>query len=144
MKNKKADLDENPLSHHAGALLSLTQQPDGVAHLVATLQNSLDVNAVPPPPREWIGVTSGERPPEMSVPVRVLTYNILCPTYCSRNLYGYCPEWALKWNYRVRGLQHELRECGADVRSSVDNTVQCCQNNTCCLYEDAFYFCLAG
>lgn len=113
------ELGGNPLSPETVALLG-----EGLAHLLAQLQNSLDVDAVPPPARDWLQVKipepeefrdNGTQFGRTTIPLRVLCYNILCSSYCSRNLYGYCPGWALKWDYRVRGIVMELRACTGDI-----------------------------
>ena len=33
----------------------------------------------------------------------VMCYNVLCDKYCTRQLYGYSPSWALHWDYRKKG-----------------------------------------
>lgn len=118
-----AELSGNPLTPETLAAFS-----EGVSNLLTMLQNGLDVDAVPPPPREWLPaepplsfrertgmMLSTSNHTKITVPLRVLCYNILCPHYCSRQLYGYCPSWALKWDYRVRGIQLELKGCSADL-----------------------------
>lgn len=38
-----------------------------------------------------------------------MCYNVLCDKYATRQMYGYCPSWALSWEYRkkVRPLPTE-------------------------------------
>lgn len=31
-----------------------------------------------------------------------MCYNVLCDKYATRNMYGYCPSWALNWEYRKK------------------------------------------
>jgi mRNA deadenylase 3'-5' endonuclease subunit Ccr4 len=37
------------------------------------------------------------------------------PTCAQRQLYGYCPTWALDWDHRKDKLLQEIVQCGADV-----------------------------
>jgi CCR4-NOT transcription complex subunit 6 len=32
----------------------------------------------------------------------VMCYNVLCDKYATRQMYGYCPSWALTWEYRKK------------------------------------------
>lgn len=32
----------------------------------------------------------------------VMCYNVLCDKYATRQMYGYCPSWALNWDYRKK------------------------------------------
>lgn len=47
----------------------------------------------------------------------VMCYNVLCDKYATRQLYGYCPSWALNWEYRKKGIMEELTSCDADIIS---------------------------
>lgn len=31
-----------------------------------------------------------------------MCYNVLCDKYATRQMYGYCPSWALSWEYRKK------------------------------------------
>ena len=44
-----------------------------------------------------------------------MCYNVLCEKNCSRQCYGYCPQWALKWDYRKKTILGELRRYQADI-----------------------------
>lgn len=44
-----------------------------------------------------------------------MNYNILCDKYATRHVYGYCPSWALKWDYRRKQILEELRSYSADI-----------------------------
>ena len=35
--------------------------------------------------------------------------------YATRGLYGYCPQWALNWEYRKKGILDEVRHYAADI-----------------------------
>ena len=47
----------------------------------------------------------------------VMCYNVLCDKYATRQLYGYCPSWALNWQHRRRHIFEEIHHYGADVIS---------------------------
>lgn len=46
-----------------------------------------------------------------------MCYNVLCDKYATRQLYGYCPSWALTWEYRKKGIMEEIVSCDADIIS---------------------------
>ena len=47
----------------------------------------------------------------------VMCYNVLCDKYCTRQIYGYCPSWALNWEYRKTAILKEILHYGADILS---------------------------
>lgn len=47
--------------------------------------------------------------------VSVMCYNVLCDKYATRNMYGYCPSWALSWENRRKGIMQEIKNCDADI-----------------------------
>ena len=68
----------------------------------------------PPPARSWLRLAS----PNTTQPTAIFTimnYNILCDKYATRHVYGYCPSWALKWDYRRKQILEELRSYSADI-----------------------------
>ncbi|KAI2664526.1 CCR4-NOT transcription complex subunit 6-like [Labeo rohita] len=68
------------------------------------------------PQRPWI--TLRERDQMMPTAVfTVMCYNVLCDKYATRQLYGYCPSWALNWEYRKKGIMEEITNCDADIIS---------------------------
>lgn len=46
---------------------------------------------------------------------RVLTYNVLAEIYATRQMYPYCPVWALSWSFRSELLRRELQSYNADI-----------------------------
>jgi len=46
-----------------------------------------------------------------------MCYNVLCDKYCTRQIYGYCPSWALNWEYRKTAILKEILHYGADILS---------------------------
>ncbi len=74
----------------------------------------LFVAVQPPPTRSWLRLSS----PNTTQPTAIFTimnYNILCDKYATRHVYGYCPSWALKWDYRRKQILEELRSYSADI-----------------------------
>lgn len=47
----------------------------------------------------------------------VMCYNVLCDKYATRQMYGYCPSWALTWDYRKKAILSEIRHYTADIIS---------------------------
>ena len=45
----------------------------------------------------------------------VMCYNVLCDKYATRQMYGYCPSWALEWDYRKKGIKDEIKHYLADI-----------------------------
>lgn len=45
----------------------------------------------------------------------VMCYNVLCDKYCTRQIYGYCPSWALDWEYRKTAILKEILHYQADI-----------------------------
>ncbi len=45
----------------------------------------------------------------------VMSYNVLCDKYATRQMYGYCPSWALAWEYRKSALLKEILDSTADI-----------------------------
>ncbi|XP_051955262.1 CCR4-NOT transcription complex subunit 6-like, partial [Xyrauchen texanus] len=106
-------LKGNPLSQD---ILSLYQEPDGTRKLLNYMLDNLAVHPEQLPQRSWI--TLKER--EQMMPTAVFTvmcYNVLCDKYATRQLYGYCPTWALNWEYRKKGIMEEITNCDADIIS---------------------------
>lgn len=45
----------------------------------------------------------------------VMCYNVLCDKYATKQQYGYCPSWALSWEYRKKNILDELKQSNSDV-----------------------------
>ncbi|TMW57302.1 hypothetical protein Poli38472_003227 [Pythium oligandrum] len=71
-----------------------------------------------PPKRQMLANVHEERPTPRLRQIgvfRVLTYNILAEIYATRQMYPYCPVWALNWSFRRELLQRELQSYNADI-----------------------------
>jgi CCR4-NOT transcription complex subunit 6 len=44
-----------------------------------------------------------------------MCYNVLCDKYATRQFYGYCPAWALAWDYRKKLILDDIKNFNADV-----------------------------
>lgn len=44
-----------------------------------------------------------------------MCYNVLCDKYATRQMYSYCPSWALNWDYRKKGILEEIQHYAADI-----------------------------
>ena len=51
----------------------------------------------------------------LAVTFTVMSYNVLCDKYATRQMYGYCPTWALLWEYRKSALLKEIQDASADI-----------------------------
>jgi CCR4-NOT transcription complex subunit 6 len=104
----------NPLP---AEIYTIYTESNGLQKLLTYFLDSLpsSLNAVqPPPPRSWLRLAS----PNTTQPTAIFTimnYNILCDKYATRHVYGYCPSWALKWDYRRKQILEELRSYSADI-----------------------------
>jgi CCR4-NOT transcription complex subunit 6 len=71
-----------------------------------------------PPRRQMLANVNEERltPRLRQIGVfRVLTYNVLAEIYATRQMYPYCPIWALSWSFRRELLKRELQSYNADI-----------------------------
>ncbi|KAG7258512.1 hypothetical protein CRUP_009174 [Coryphaenoides rupestris] len=111
-------LKGNPLAQE---IMSLYQEPDGTRRLLSYLLDNLAgaIKRQPteqPPARSWIALQEPDRT-RASALFSVMCYNVLCDKYATRQLYGYCPSWALNWEYRKKSIMQEILGCNADIIS---------------------------
>ncbi|KAG9508539.1 CCR4-NOT transcription complex subunit 6 [Fragariocoptes setiger] len=111
---QKLCLKNNPLNSD---LLAIYHEPGGVQKLITYLLDNLAAMYPAPKPaqRPW---TLMEQPVDRSRPscmFTVMCYNVLCDKYATRQLYGYCPSWALNWEYRRHSIMEELKANSADI-----------------------------
>ncbi|XP_022672627.1 CCR4-NOT transcription complex subunit 6-like isoform X2 [Varroa jacobsoni] len=106
-------LKGNPLSPD---ILSLYSEPNGTQKLLTYLLDSLPASQSGAPTRHWLRKTVD--PPQgksVFTQLTVMCYNVLCDKYATRTMYGYCPSWALTWEYRRKGIMEEIRSNSADI-----------------------------
>uniref|UniRef100_A0A1B6M6E9 poly(A)-specific ribonuclease n=1 Tax=Graphocephala atropunctata TaxID=36148 RepID=A0A1B6M6E9_9HEMI len=103
----------NPLGKEC---LKLYSEANGTQKLLTYLLDSLQVRSPQPPERPWIPLAR----PNTTKPTCLMTvmcYNVLCDKYATRQMYGYCPSWALTWEYRKKAILAEIRHYTADIIS---------------------------
>ncbi|KAI3782463.1 hypothetical protein L2E82_12510 [Cichorium intybus] len=83
----------------------------------STILTSRVIPAPSPSPRRLISVIDGTigHLDSSSGTFTVLSYNILCDSYATSDVYGYCPSWALSWPYRRQNLLREIVGYLADI-----------------------------
>ena len=71
---------------------------------------------VPPPPTPMRRQVAHKYPGNGTDPtIRVVTYNVLAEIYTNKQMYPYCPLWALSWNFRRRNLMRQMTRFDADI-----------------------------
>ncbi|CAL8386838.1 unnamed protein product [Boreogadus saida] len=106
-------IEGNPLSDD---IYILHQEPEGTRRVLNYLLDSLPVGPLQPFLRPWVTV----KPRNQLVSTAALTvmcYNVLCDKYATQQMYGYCPSWALSWEYRKKGIVEEITAGDADIIS---------------------------
>lgn len=101
----------NPLNKD---IMSIYSEPNGTQKLLTFMLDNVQVTTPSPPARPWIPLTK----PSTDRPICIFTvmcYNVLCDKYATRQMYSYCPSWALNWDYRKKGILEEIRHYGADI-----------------------------
>lgn len=110
---QKLGLKGNPLPTK---YINLCNDSNGLQNLLGLLLDSLGVQSTPLPERPWVPLLN----PDSLRPVAMFTvmcYNVLSDKYCTRQLYGYCPPWALTWEYRKKTILAEIKRYHADILS---------------------------
>lgn len=88
----------------------------GVEKFLQFLLDQLIMDSPPPPIRTRMPICQPlVQNDNARILVSVMCYNVLCGQYCSRAQYGYCPTWALDWEYRRKGIMTEVRRNAADL-----------------------------
>eukprot|EP00041_Stephanoeca_diplocostata_P015550 m.297136 g.297136 ORF g.297136 m.297136 type:complete len:513 (-) comp20076_c0_seq1:197-1735(-) len=94
-----------------------TYASDGTERVMNYLLDNVPISD-PPPPREMLRplqtrYRQGESKHHSTF--TVFCYNVLCSKYATRQLYSYCPPWALEWDYRKENILKELEHYNADI-----------------------------
>eukprot|EP00730_Choanoeca_flexa_P019952 TRINITY_DN9755_c0_g1_i5.p1 TRINITY_DN9755_c0_g1~~TRINITY_DN9755_c0_g1_i5.p1 ORF type:complete len:496 (+),score=98.66 TRINITY_DN9755_c0_g1_i5:240-1727(+) len=106
------EFGSNPLINHDH--LHMVHEPDKVLQLL------LDKADIPPSPpdRQWIYPKDYDptAKPSNASSVTAFCYNILCERYATRQVYRYCPSWALNWlSYRQSAIAKEIVKHSSDI-----------------------------
>lgn len=98
-------------------LAQIYQEPKGTQKLITYLLEHLAAQcpAPRPPQRPWILMDQPIDRTKPSCMFTTMCYNVLCDKYATRQLYGYCPAWALSWDYRKHSILEELKAYSADI-----------------------------
>ncbi|XP_037810851.1 CCR4-NOT transcription complex subunit 6-like isoform X2 [Lucilia sericata] len=103
----------NPLQKE---FLSIYNEPNGTQKLLTYMLDNLSISVTPPPQRPWIPLAKPNKTRPACI-FTVMCYNVLCDKYATRQMYGYCPSWALSWEYRKKAILDEIRHYSADIIS---------------------------
>lgn len=78
---------------------------------------TINIDIEPPRERAWHQIEDRTPPAEGPPPdtFRVVTYNILCERYATKQKYGYVPTRFLKWESRRQLILDELTDLNADI-----------------------------
>lgn len=111
---RKLNLKNNAISPE---ILQIHQEPKGTQKLITYLLEHLAVQCPSPrpPQRPWILMDQPVDRTKPSCMFTTMCYNVLCDKYATRALYGYCPQWALNWDYRKQSILEELKAYSADI-----------------------------
>ncbi|CAH1127098.1 unnamed protein product [Ceutorhynchus assimilis] len=95
-------------------IMTIYSEPNGTQKLLTYMLDNLTVTTPNPPPRPWIPLArpTANRP---ACIFTVMCYNVLCDKYATRQMYSYCPSWALNWDYRKKGIMEEIQHYAADI-----------------------------
>lgn len=112
---KVLTLSGNPLSE---PLMSMSLTQDSTETILLYLLDNAPV-APSPPERVWLTPNNVDLA-KFSLTHKtfsVFCYNILCDKYATRQIYRYCPTWALDWEYRRQNIVREIFTRSADIIS---------------------------
>ncbi|KAG5853400.1 hypothetical protein ANANG_G00072890 [Anguilla anguilla] len=112
IKRSECGLRPLPVCGHAH-FLSVVRPSPGLPTLTP---RSADISHRAAPSRSWIILQEPDRTHPAAL-FSVMCYNVLCDKYATRQLYGYCPSWALNWEYRKKSIMQEILSCNADIIS---------------------------
>nr|XP_027198272.1 CCR4-NOT transcription complex subunit 6-like isoform X2 [Dermatophagoides pteronyssinus] len=105
-------LKGNPLTQE---LLVIYNEQNGVQKLLTYLLDNLQVPDMQPPTRPWLTMAEPTPIHHVSNVFTVMCYNVLCDKLASRQLYSYCPSWALSWDFRKNVIMKEIKQYDADI-----------------------------
>ncbi|XP_072038370.1 CCR4-NOT transcription complex subunit 6-like [Amphiura filiformis] len=104
-------LKGNPLSTE---YLTIYNEHNGVSRLLSYMLDNVSPPATLPPTRPWLHIAHPDRTRPAGI-FSVMSYNVLCDKYATKQIYGYCPTWALSWEYRRKGIMDEIIHGSADI-----------------------------
>lgn len=104
-------LKGNPLTQD---MMAIFMEPNGTQKLLIHLLDQLTITCPPPPRRPWMILAEPSQSGNTCI-FTTMCYNVLCDKYATRQYYGYCPAWALTWEYRKKLILDDIKNFNADV-----------------------------
>lgn len=110
----KQKLDSN--GNHTQAILEALYM-DYINQNYLVADQNMQTSIIPSlePHRQWVQVPPENQAPQSELSIFVMTYNILSDKYATSQQYGYCPSWALEWNYRKGTILNEILRFEPDI-----------------------------
>lgn len=110
-KLSQLGLKGNPLTQD---MMSILMEPNGTQKLLIHLLDQLTITCPPPPRRPWMILAEPSQSGNTTI-FTTMCYNVLCDKYATRQYYGYCPAWALTWEYRKKLILDDIKNFNADL-----------------------------
>lgn len=110
-KLQQLGLKGNPLTSD---IMQIYSEPNGSQKLLIHLLDQLTITCPPPPRRPWV-ILAEPNPTQNPCLFTTMCYNVLCDKYATRQYYGYCPAWALTWDYRKKLILDDIKNFNADI-----------------------------
>lgn len=104
-------LKGNPLTSD---VMQIYSEPNGTQKLLISLLDQLTITCPPPPRRPWMILAEPNSSQNPCI-FTTMCYNVLCDKYATRQYYGYCPAWALTWDYRKKLILEDIKTLNADI-----------------------------
>jgi len=77
--------------------------------------NLFSIVTCPPPPRRQWAILAEPNPTQNPCLFTTMCDNVLCDKYATRQYNGYCPAWALTWDYRKKLILDDIKNFNADI-----------------------------
>lgn len=110
-KLSQLGLKGNPLTQD---MMAIFMEPNGTQKLLIHLLDQLTITCPPPPRRPWMILAEPSQSGNTTI-FTTMCYNVLCDKYATRQYYGYCPAWALTWEYRKKLILDDIKNFNADI-----------------------------
>jgi CCR4-NOT transcription complex subunit 6 len=110
-KLQQLSLKGNPLTPD---IMQIYMEPNGSQKLLIHLLDQLTITCPVPPRRPWV-ILAEPNPNTNTSIFTTMCYNVLCDKYATRQYYGYCPAWALTWDYRKKLILEDIKNFNADI-----------------------------
>jgi CCR4-NOT transcription complex subunit 6 len=108
-------LREKAIAEGAVASTSLLNTTLNLGVVVRIDTGAVLPSPLPPPPRVLVYADPPPHHPPPANVFKTVCFNVLAQIYATRQMYGYCPIWALAWDYRKNLLVREILAHNADI-----------------------------